>query len=183
MTEDKDQGKAPPEQHTVPPRTFSCGKYKFVGDENIEALFKSPLDPWYVTGFCEGESSFTYNTSSGRITLIFAVKLTKSDAALVYRIYNFFKVGRLYPVKRLNPRGNSGFTKSATYYRVNKINDLEVIVEHFDKFPLQGEKQKKYKIWKEMAILKTQFRNCDEERIALLAKKLSSLSPKNLPWE
>lgn len=141
------------------------------------------LNPWYVTGFCEGEATFTYSKSSNNIALYFAIKLTKEDAELVYKIYDFFKAGRIYNVKPLPPTSNSGYTKSATYYKVTKVSDLEIIIDHFEKYPLQGSKRKRYNIWKEMVYLKRQFRRYDKQQLLLLSQKLSSLSPKNLVWE
>lgn len=159
----------------VPPETFSC--------ETNNCPEKSCLNPWFVTGFCEGESTFTYSLSGQNLALYFAVKVTKAESDLIYKIHDFFQVGYIYPVKRLKPTSNSGQTKSALYYRVTKTSDLQVIVEHFEKYPLQGEKKKRYNIWKEMFLLKKQFRRHNSEKLLSLAKDLSSLNPKNLPWK
>ena len=141
------------------------------------------LDPWFVTGFCEGEASFTYSGRGSHTALYFAIKLTKSDEDLLHSISSFFKVGCIYEVKARAPRHNSGYTKSALYYRTTKVSDLQVIVDHFERYPLQGEKKKRYEIWKEMVLLKAQFRQYDRNKLLSLAKELSSLSPRNLPWE
>lgn len=141
------------------------------------------LSPWFVTGFSEGEASFTYSKSSNNIAIYFAIKVTKRDAELINKIYDFFKVGRIYEVKPLAPTYNSGYTKTAIYYKVAKISDLEGIIDHFEKYPLQGEKRARYNIWKEMFFLKRKFREYDKNQLLMLSKQLSSLSPKNLPWK
>ena len=144
---------------------------------------ENELNPWFITGFCEGEASFTYNKTGNNIALYFAIKLTKGDENLLCNIQNFFKVGQIYKVKARAPRHNSGHTKAALYYRTTKIADLQVIVDHFEEYPLKGEKRKRYEIWREMFLLKNNFRQCDRDKLILLSQKLSSLNPKNTPWK
>jgi hypothetical protein len=55
--------------------------------------------------------------------------LHKKDRALLEQIKSFFGVGKVT---------NSG--KDAVTYRVTSIKDIEVIVNHFDKFPLLTKK-------------------------------------------
>src|SRR3954454_4331406 len=39
----------------------------------------APLDPWYVTGFVEGEGAFTYSRSGKQLALYFGLKLSRDD--------------------------------------------------------------------------------------------------------
>jgi len=139
------------------------------------------MDPWFITGFCDGEGAFTYSRSGKSISLYFAIKLNEEDKALVDRIFSFFNVGRIYKVKARESRNKSGNTKPAIYYRVTKVSELAQIIQHFDKYPLQSKKARIYNIWKEMWLLKKRFRRPDLNRLNTLARELSELSSKNSP--
>ena len=128
------------------------------------------MNPWYVTGFVDGEGTFTFNRCRNYITLCFGLKLTAQDRSALELIREFFKgVGQIYHVKA--PNSYRGKTKTAAYFRVARINNLLKIVDHFDNFPLKSTKNKQFKIWKEMVMIKNNnFR------------KLSALSPRNQVW-
>src|SRR5262245_53831997 len=118
-----------------------------------------PLDPWYVTGFVEGEGTFTFSRSGPQMALYFAIKLTGSDRPILEAIQSYFGgIGRIYHVKPAAPTQTSGYTKSAAYYRVCRNEDLDQVVEHFDLYPLRGSKAASYAIWREMVVLKRNFR-------------------------
>ena len=146
------------------------------------------LNPWYITGLCEGEGSFTFSRSGRHIGLYFAVKLTKADEKLLYGIYEFFGVGKIYNVKPLIPGKFSGYTKASVYYRITKTSELESVIMHFDQYPLKGEKAKRYRIWKELFLLKKKnfkrikWKKEEKDRCDELVRMLSSLSPRNTPW-
>ena len=142
------------------------------------------LISWYITGFCEGGAVFTYSRGgTGKIqNLYFAVKLTEAEEDLIYKLYNFFSVGKIYNVKHRYPHAHGGRTKPALYYRVSKMSELEKIIGHFDKYPLHGLKIKSYKIWKEMFYLKRKH-PINHKKLNELAKKLSASSPRNQPWK
>lgn len=149
-------------------------------------LYKK-VNPWYITGLCEGEATFTYSRSGNfALNLYFAVKLAEKDKELIEMLHKYFNVGKIYKVKASIPKKNNGFTKKALYYRVSTLDELKKIVEHFDKYPLWGQKQKQYQTWKEILRLKTKHKgNIIEikERLEKLLSKLSELSPRNQPWE
>lgn len=134
------------------------------------------LDPWFVTGFCDGEASFTYSRTGRGINLYFSLKQREDDKELVEKIRDFFRVGKIYPVRAIPPRPRGGFTQPSAYYRVCKILELERIVEHFDKYPLVGKKAASYRVWKEMFLLKRRFRKPDFDRLQGLAIQLSDLN-------
>src|SRR3954464_5225386 len=114
-----------------PPETFSRG---------------TSLDPWYVTGFVEGEGAFTFSRNGRQMALYFAIKLTGADRAILEEIRAHFRdVGAIYRVgARPAPTRSSGHTKEAAYFRVSRRDDLERIVEHFDRYPLRGIKAASY---------------------------------------
>ena len=137
------------------------------------------LTPWYVTGFCDGEAAFTYSRSGGSFSLYFSIRQRQDSRQTVEEIYQFFNyIGTLYDQKGALPTKNSGFTKPSVYYRVTKPYELKLIIDHFDKYPLQNKKKlEAYKIWREMVMHKLDnYRNIDYDKLRALAEKLSSLN-------
>ncbi|NOX97362.1 MAG: hypothetical protein GXO98_04755 [Nitrospirae bacterium] len=134
------------------------------------------LDPWFVTGFCDGEASFTYSRTGRGVNLYFSLKLREEDREVLEGIRNFFGVGKIYPVKALLPGSRGDKTCPSPYYRVCKVLELERIVGHFDSYPLVGRKAASYRVWKEMFLLKREFRRPDFERLQGLAVQLSDLN-------
>ena len=116
------------------------------------------MDPNYVTGFSDAAGSFTYSRSGRQIAMYYSIK--SSDRATLEAIQTYFGgVGSLY----------------AGYYRVTHRDDLAVIVEHFDAYPLRGKKRRSYAIWREMVQLKRAFRAPDRARLDELAEQLSAV--------
>ena len=128
------------------------------------------LDPWYVTGFAEGQGSFTYSRNGKQLSLYFSIKLGETDEPLLAAIQGFFGgIGSIYYVQ---PRASA-------YYRVCRREQLPVIVEHFDTYPLRGGKVAAYQIWREMVILKQRFRQPDRAELQDLAAQLSASSARS----
>ena len=142
------------------------------------------LNPWYVTGFVDGEGAFTFSRSGRQLALYFAIKLTGAERELLERIREFFGgIGSIYDVgAREAPTPRSGYTKAAVYYRVCRREDLERVVEHFDRYPLRGTKRASYAIWRQMVLLKRSFRKPPREELEQLAAQLSAASPRNAKW-
>lgn len=137
------------------------------------------LTPWYITGFCDGEAAFTYSRGYGSFGLYFSVKQREDNRQIVEEIREYFNfIGNIYYGKEARPTKNSGFTKPYAYYRVTKISELKLIVDHFDKYPLQSrKKQEAYLVWREMVMHKLDnYRSADYEKLRILAEKLSSLN-------
>lgn len=137
------------------------------------------LTPWYVTGFCDGEAAFTYSRSERTLGLYFSIKQREDNRQIIEEIYQYFNcVGNLYRGKEALPTKNSGFSKPSVYYRVTKAHELKVIIDHFDKYPLQSKKKlEAYNIWRQMVLHKLEnYRNIDYDKLRALAEKLSSLN-------
>jgi LAGLIDADG endonuclease len=105
---------------------------------------KPKMNPWFLTGFADAESSFSilfqrndkYKTN-WIIKAIFAIGLHKKDTKLLESIQSFIGVGKLH---------KQG--KDSVQYRVESINDLQVIINHFDKYPLVSAKVVDYILFK-----------------------------------
>ena len=139
------------------------------------------LNPWFVTGFSDGEAAFTFSRSGDMFALYFSITQREDNKAIVEKIQSYFDgVGKIYSKKEILPTKNSGHTKPAAYYRVCRQNELMRIIEHFDRFPLQSKKQEVYQIWREMAIEKTRsFLNCRSEKFKFFSEKMSVLNQKS----
>jgi hypothetical protein len=82
----------------------------------------------------------------------------------------FGGIGRVYSVRQ------GGFL-----FRVTRLEELSVVVAHFDRYPLQGAKQQGYEIWRQMVSLKgATFRRPAMERLEELAQQLSAASRNQL---
>jgi len=136
----------------------------------VETFSHGTLDPRWVTGFADGESSFTYSRSGKQLALYFAIKLSAIDQPILEDIRAFFGVGKIYSVKARAP---------ASYYRVTHRKDLPRIVAHFDEYPLRSSKQRVYEVWRLMVQLKVQFRRPDRDALNALADSLSSRVGRN----
>lgn len=137
------------------------------------------LDPWYVTGFSDGEAAFTYSRAGGSFGIYFAIKQREDNRQIVEELHNFFGgVGQIYRGKESSGAPNSGVTKPYAYYRVTKSSELQRIVEHFDKYPLQSKKKHEaYLAWRAMVMhKKDNYRNIDFNYLSELAGKLSLLN-------
>lgn len=108
-------------------------------------LIQAPLDPWFLTGFADAEGCFSvlvqpnqgYKTN-WRVKAIFAISLHKKDIALLKQFKDTIGVGFAI--------GNNG---DKVTYRVEAIKDLEVIINHFSKYPLVTVKRLHFNLFKE----------------------------------
>ena len=94
------------------------------------------FNPWFVTGFVDGEGSFhvsiTENTNSNlgwRVKVIFNIVQNEKEKAMLEQIREFFAVGHI--------------TKQglqAIQLQVQSFEKLEKVLKHFHKFPLMTKK-------------------------------------------
>ncbi|MSP61501.1 MAG: hypothetical protein EXR72_14415 [Myxococcales bacterium] len=130
------------------------------------------LDPWYITGFVEGEGTFTYSRSGRQLALYFAVKLTAADLSLLEAVQAYFGgIGRIYAVR-------SAAARTTGYFRVCRHDDLVRVVSHFDRYPLRGTKVAAFEVWRQMVHLKRAFRASSRDQLDALAQELSAASPR-----
>lgn len=138
---------------------------------------KDKLEPWWISGFATGESSFTFFTrkrvnAAGNIvkdyTLIFEIGQKSDNLYLLNLIVNSFGFGKVYTEKR-------GLSKFRLVPRDQILNDL---VPFFDKYPLEGNKALQYSVWiKIVDVLHKNPRSTHREnKVETLIKELSSLN-------
>ena len=106
-------------------------------------LHTGPFNPWFVTGFCDAESSFyigiikSQKLKLGRYVLpSFQINIHKKDLALLESLKLFWGVGKIY------------IQKESCSYFVNSIEELLVIIKHFDNYPLVTKKNIDFKLFK-----------------------------------
>lgn len=109
------------------------------------STFSGQINPWFLTGFSDAEASFMIlmsrdeNSKTGwRITPNFSIHIHNKDIALLANIKCTLGVGKV--------RKNSS---STAIFRVDNIQELQVIVNHFTKYPLIGFKVSDFLLFKQ----------------------------------
>nr|QDG01242.1 LAGLIDADG endonuclease [Scytalidium sp.] len=107
------------------------------------------IDPQFLTGFADAESSFVLSITKSNIVRSgwaikprFQIHLHKKDLFILEAIKNFLGVGKVYV---------QGTT--SVEYRVFSIKELKVVLDHFDKFPLITQKYGDYILFKQAYLL------------------------------
>lgn len=149
-------------------------------ETNLNIINKmGSLNPYWISGFVTGEGSFTFftkkrNSASGKIvkdyTLVFEISQRTQDLQLLNLIASYFKVGKVYTETR-------GISK----YRLrSKNNILNIIIPHFNNYPLEGYKVIQFSLWiKIVKILNDQTRTEQRDiEVERLIKELSELKNK-----
>lgn len=114
----------------IPTKQLINRKFSTRVSSNIE------INPWFITGFSDAESSFfisIYRDENSklkwRVTACFAIHIHIKDMELLKSIQRFFGVGKV--------RKNS---KTTAIFRVDNIQELQIIVDHFNNYPLISNK-------------------------------------------
>jgi hypothetical protein len=104
------------------------------------------IDPFWISGYTEGDRSFIaiINTNDKQVRTFYQVGLNEREIFLSMKIQSFF--------------GNVGYIRqdstNAYVYQVVRTTDLvNVIIPHFNKFPLKGKKLQNFLIWSEIVTL------------------------------
>lgn len=133
-------------------------------------LHQSSINPWFLTGFTDAEGSFSiliqpnvnYKTN-WRIKAIFAIGLHKKDTDLLEKIQSSWGVGKIHK-----------HGKDSVQYRVESIKELQVIVDHFYKYPLISAKVGDFiQFKKAFDIIKSQEHLTQEGLLKLIGIKAS----------
>lgn len=123
---------------------------------------------WYLTGLVEGAGSFTFSRCGRQLMLAFAIRSASANRRVLESLRELFRAGQIYD------------SASGAYYRINRPRELLRVVEHFDRYPLQGEKRNAYKIWREMVLLRlTHHGSRTPDQLQHLAKQLTQTKKAN----
>lgn len=137
-------------------------------------LPNNQLHPYYITGFVDGEGCFSINVrprpnrdKGYAVELVFKITLSSKDKFLLEKIQNFFNVGKLL---------SQG---SSISYCVRSLKDLQVIINHFDNYPLITNKWSDYQLFKQVFEIMEQKEHLNSEG---LNKIVSLKAVSNLGW-
>ena len=102
------------------------------------------LNPWFITGFTDAEGCFglyIYKNDKIKtgwsISLVYQISLHKKDKQILEQIQNYFGVG-----------GITSHGSTSLKYSVRSIKDMQIIIDHFNKFPLITNKLNDYILFK-----------------------------------
>ena len=124
---------------TLPSSLVSSKRWLSVESIKIK---ETELCPYWVSGFADAESSFSLKMSkknslkSGwNVSPEFRIDLHSRDLFLIRKIQSFFGVGTI----------NQYESKNSVVYSVQSLRDIiNVIIPHFDKYPLITQKKADY---------------------------------------
>ena len=138
------------------------------------------LSPQFITGLTEGEGTFTFsrNVKQGAINLYYAIKLSSKDFDLLKQVQEFFGFGKIYFTQsRRGVFGNLNYvSRPGVYYRVTRLQDLLKVVQHFETYPLHGNKAKVFQLWKQMVFLKKRMFSQEMPKMLSLAVILAEMN-------
>ena len=123
---------------------------KFQRQINISAIVsKIKLNPYFITGFSDGEGSFVIIIRRNskfkigwRIEARFQIGLHPRDQAILELIQSYFGLGMI-----------SKLDETSVEYRVTRLQDLIKIIDHFNKYSLITQKRADFILWKEVVEL------------------------------
>nr|ATI20590.1 LAGLIDADG endonuclease [Ophiognomonia clavigignenti-juglandacearum] len=102
------------------------------------------ISPWFFTGFADAEGSFSILMQANskyatgwRVKPLFTIGLNKRDMQILKDIQSFLGVGKIHV-----------HGKESIQYRVDSIKELQVIINHFENYPLITAKWSDYILFK-----------------------------------
>jgi hypothetical protein len=120
-------------------------KYSTISALNKNAM-SSKLHPYFITGFIDGEGSFSiFITSHDKtqtgwgVKISFNLTLHEKDLALLEQIRNYF--GGVGKIRK------SG--KQLNQLKIESMKDLSVIMDHLEKYPLITKKREVFEMFKQ----------------------------------
>jgi len=107
------------------------------------------LNPSFITGFADGESNLIIGISKDskinvgfRVKAIFQIQLHSRDVALLEEIQSYLGgIGYVYSYSKQE--------RDVVIFSVTSILDLEVIIAHFDRYPLITQKWSDFQLFKQ----------------------------------
>ena len=131
------------------------------------------LNPYWVTGFIEGDGSFFIRTKPTKSKSILATSVTMSigldirEEPLLFRIKKYFgSIGNVYSYE----------SRGVVEFKITKLESINSIIRHFTLYPLAGLKGYNFGIWKKVVDLvnkKAHFTNEGIQKINTLRNKLN----------
>jgi len=133
------------------------------------------LDPNYITGFVDGEGSFSvcisprnFKNVKWEIRPSFSISQHKKSRSILFKIKDYFQCGTIRPNRKDN-----------TYkYEVRSVEELDKkIIPHFKKYPLQTDKKKDFEVFTSIIQIMKEGRHLTKEGLAEIINLLKTLPP------
>lgn len=156
--------------------------------DNNHKYYNKVLNPYYVTGFTDGDGSFHISlrkksgTDNYAVELCFSIGLHIKDKELLELIQAYF-----------GGCGVLSVNKKVATWRVRSIKSLKVVIDHFDNYPLLTKKRIDFFLFKEAFHLITNKYHLTEEGFTKIVSLRSSINlglsdtlreafPEHKPW-
>ena len=134
------------------------------------------MNPWFLTGFTDGEGCFMLSMGlcprnnkykvGWRVKVCFQIEIHQKDNALLEQIKNFFDKGNLFIPKE----------RESVKFLVQSVKDLQVIIDHFDNYPLITQKRADYELFKQAVELMEQKEHLTMEGLEKIVAIKASLN-------
>jgi hypothetical protein len=133
------------------------------------------IDPNYITGFVDGEGSFSITISprdfkdvKWEVMPSFSISQHKRNRGILFKIKNYFGCGTIRPNREDN-----------TYkYEVRSLQDLKnIIIPHFKKYPLQTTKRIDFEIFTKVIQIMEEGRHLTKDGLKEIIELLRKLPP------
>ena len=138
------------------------------------------LSPDYLVGLTDGEGCFYVNlrpphvpkSQQSPVEHHFYIKLRGDHLRLLQKVKRSFGCGAVY--RQLEKRKNH----SECYrFEINSQKDIqETLIPFFDKHPLQGPKQREYKIFRQIAVMIKEKQHLSREGLMKIRKLKSKMN-------
>jgi hypothetical protein len=136
------------------------------------------LHPYNVTGYFDGEGCFNisiYKNKKAKIgysvSFTAEIKQHSNSRKILFSLKNYF-----------NGKGNISYsnkTKTVSRYKLSSLKDiLNLVIPHFDKYPLITSKHLNYLDFKKAILLIVSGEHLNEKGIIILKKIISNMNTK-----
>ncbi len=108
----------------------------------------------WLSGFVDGEGCFLLQFRMMGHSFIgrarFMLKLRDDDSEIMKRIHEFWGVGHIQHCKQNILKSNVGSGHNQVSLQIDVTNHLsDILVPHFERYPLRAKKQRDFIIWRE----------------------------------
>lgn len=101
----------------------------------------------WLSGFVAGEGSFNLSMINNSCKASFTIALRADDIDALYLIQSYWQCGGVYNIHRKKEESRN--RKQEVNFTVHRSVHLqEILVSHFDKFPLFAKKRLDFEVWK-----------------------------------
>ena len=99
---------------------------------------KGKVHPWFVTGYTDGEGSFSISLFGFQISMVYSIgaEVNPLNLELLEQIQKYF-----------GGVGSISQSDNMYYYEISSIKSLLSVRKHFEEYPLQTTKYFYFKLW------------------------------------